>query len=150
MWLIPYRRIDIQSPLSAEEVVRRLSTATDPRRWWSSMQSEKYFRGSVSDTELRLIPVIEGRNSYLPVLHGDMTPAGTGTEVRVSFALHPLAVGWIIIFLTAPFFAYRERKEVLIIPLIVLGFHILFYYTGFLPEVRRAERFLRDLLGVYD
>lgn len=35
-------------------------------------------------------------------------------------------------------------------PFIVVGLHVLFYFIGFLPESRRDEEFLRDLLGAYD
>ena len=119
------------------------------------MRSEKYFRGSVSEQEFRLIPVFEGRNIYIPVIHGDLNPSEAGTQVRFTFALHPLAVGLLVMFCIMPFWTqYNEfghlSRNVLIIPGIVLGFHALFYYIGFLPETRRTEKFLRDLLGVFE
>lgn len=88
------------------------------------------------------------------MIHGDVAPSTSGTEARFTFALHPFAVAIMIIFLVMPFWMEFNNKghlswTVVILPGIVVGFHILLYFTGFLPQVRQAESLLRELLGDY-
>jgi hypothetical protein len=154
MWLIPYRSVQIKTHLPFEETRQRLASAVDTRPVWRSYWTSKYFRGHFSNQEFRFVPVTEFRNTYQPYIRGEISPAHQGTKISITISLSPLAAAMVLfLFVTASIGAMvggAHSRNLLMGPFIVVGLHVLFYFIGFLPESRRDEEFLRDLLGAYD
>lgn len=155
MFLVPYKRIHISTTLTPDEASQRILETVDTRGWTWHLSSDKYFRGRVSPENFRILPVIRGRNTYLPLVRGQLRPGGIGTELEVTFSLHPLAIATIAFVFGMPLWVEYSKVGGLspkIVPLLAafLVLHALMYFIGFLPEARRAESLLRNLLGDYE
>jgi hypothetical protein len=159
MFLIPYKRIRISTTLTPDEASQRILETVDTTGWTWHRSSDKYFRGRISPESFRMLPVIRGRSLYLsiylPLVRGQFRPGGIGTELEVTFSLRPFAIASIVFLVGMSLwdeyskFGGLTRK---IVPLLsaFLIFHVLSYLIDFLPEARRAESLLRNLLGDYE
>jgi len=95
------------------------------------------------------MPVIQGQNTYQPWLVGQISPHARGSTIRVIETFHPLQIVIIVAF-----FALGGRvgmrtagpKSFLMAGSAFLLFHLIMYFIGFLPEARKAERRIRDLV----
>jgi hypothetical protein len=146
MFPIPYRKIHIVSPHSAEVLAERLHLHTSPRwPWFRSPAGQFDFVGSVSPNAFRLLPTIRGRNTYQPWLLGRMTPRSDGTEIRIMQTLHPIGIVIIVGVLILGLVLARRVGDYrdIIAGLFVL--HCVTYFIGFLPQARRAEARIRQL-----
>ena len=149
MFPVPYRKIHIVSPHSAEVLAERLRLHTSRRwPWFRSPAPQFDFVGSVSPNAFRLLPTIRGRNTYQPWLLGRMTPRPDGTEIRIVQTLHPIGIVIIVGFLILAFVLwarveYYGGAAMFTAGLFVL--HGLMYCIGFLPQARRAEERIRQL-----
>jgi hypothetical protein len=146
MFPIPYRKIHIVSPHSADVIAERLRLHTSRRwPWFRSPAGQFDFVGSVSSTAFRLLPTPRGRNTYQPRLRGRMTPRFDGTEIKIVQTLHPAGILIIVSVLILGFFLARRVGDYRDIIAGLLVFHGLMYFIGFLPQARRAEERMRQL-----
>lgn len=95
-----YKKFTINSPLSQEEAVRKLSEVVDPIRtssvWFETRN--QFFEGWVSKDQFQITRIIWYRNSFLPIIYGRFSPTETGVKIRIVMTLHP-----IILLFTANF-----------------------------------------------
>jgi len=155
MFFVPYRKIQIETAFNADEAIERISQAVDEEsvRRNAFRNKDKYFRGSISREEFRLVPADRRRNSYAPSIHGVLVPGGKGTLVNVTFSGLLSLISLAVVLLLGLFSAYSRHSNLfkpMIFALVTLvAFHSYSYYVEFLPEVRASESLLRDLLGDY-
>ena len=145
---IPYRRLRIDSLLSADEFVSRLKTAVVPKQsWFKRTGQHRGFIGKVSKDNFRLTPSTSGRNTYLPWILGNITPVPQGARIDVILTLHPVAaVIMLAFFLWAEFLSISKSGEFnTIILFAFIAFHLLLYFIGFLPEAGRSEQKIKEL-----
>lgn len=155
MFLVPYRKIQIDSSFTVEEAIQRILQAVDEESVRRNVfsNSKKYFRGSVSQDGFRLLPIERGRRAYVPSLTGSFAPGGKGTIVNVTFSgVVPLL--WLgLVVLLQLYSAYSRHNNLssagIFALIVIFLFHLHSYYFGFLPEVKQSESLLRDLLGDY-
>jgi len=155
MFLIPYRRIQIDSSFTVDEAIQRILQAVDEESVRRNVfgSSEKYFRGTVSKDGFRLFPIEKGRKPYVPSISGFFTPGGKGTIVNITFSgLLPLL--WLgLVVLLGLYSAYSRQGNLasagIFALAVIILFHLHSYYFGFLPEMKQSESLLRDLLGDY-
>jgi hypothetical protein len=76
-------RVELYSPLSRDECVRRLKSVIDP--WWKIFGSGEAI-GGVSKTHFRARQRIWYRNSFQTVLHAKLEDSGSGTRVVCTYA----------------------------------------------------------------
>lgn len=81
--LYPGRPLVLDSPLSAEELTRRLAAA---------------FEGTCVDGRLRVMRRVRGRNSFRPVVEGHIRRAPPGSRLDVRLQLHPLVLAFGAVF----------------------------------------------------
>lgn len=150
MLTIPYRRFVIPSDRAAADVARRMAEQTAPRHGWGRRPPKEIrFVGTIHDDRFRLVPLIRGMNTYAPRILGRIRPAQAGCVIEGRMTLHPVAVVALLVFLVAPqYWALGERGTLDGVWLaIVAVFHVVMYYAGFVPEVRRTESWMRDVAG---
>src|SRR6202023_2158435 len=96
---MPFYRFHIVTPLPADVAVERIRALTrDPPRFLESLRmalarrgsDSPPFLGSVHGHAFRLRRDIRCRNSFLPMVWGDVQPGLSGTQVSVTMFLHPL------------------------------------------------------------
>ena len=91
----------------------------------------------------------------MPLVRGSFIPSGNGTSAEIVFSLQPIVLVLIITFLIIiPIWSEYSKNGNALHALITcfsffLVLHTVLYFIGFLPEIRRAESLLRDLLGDY-
>lgn len=95
MNLLPWYRVDLQTSDSADLVASRL-TRMVAVGWFLFSRPDKPFRGRVTDRHFKVVPVLGTvlglpyRNSFQPVIEGDIVDAPPGTLVRVRMRLNAL------------------------------------------------------------
>ena len=149
MFLVPYRKIHIVSPHSAEVIAERLRVHTSRRwPWFRSPAPQFDFVGKVSLRRFRLLAAIRKRNIYQPWVLGRMTPRPDGTEIQIVQTLHPTGIVIIVTFLILALVlwsraGYYGGAALFTAYLIVL--HTVMYCIRFWPQARRAEKRIRQL-----
>jgi hypothetical protein len=150
MHLIRYRRCTLSLAVGAAEFTARLASITSPSQpWFRSLVGRYEFIGTVSPQGFKLTPVIRGRNTYLPRVVGVLKLSNGHTEVEVTQALHPVAIAAMLLVLGTPIISAfaGDLSSALILLALFVAFHLLMYFTGFLPEVRKVETKLNQLAG---
>ena len=149
MFLIPYRRFAIASDRTATDVAQRMAERTARQGMGRTPSDPVRYIGTISPDRFRLVPVIRGMNTYAPRILGRIRSTQTGSVIEGQMTLHPVAVLVLLGFLIAPqYFALGEDGNIDFVWLsIVVVFHVVMYLAGYLPEVRRAETWMRDVAG---
>ena len=151
MILIPYDTVRIHTSLPTDDVAARLAQVVDSERKWFQWDIPKrMFNGSVSKSGFRVMRNIVGRATYLPLIRGRFEPTVNGTDIFVTFSLHPPD----IIVLTAFFFGaeitllyYRDHAAVIPTAVAFIILLCVFYAVRYLPEKKKAEGILRGIFG---
>jgi hypothetical protein len=157
--LIPYKRVIIQTPLTAENAARVLTKLVTPRPWyylfWTRATTD--FEGRISLDGFNINRSIRYRNSFLPILHGRFRPTTKGTAVDVRMVMHPFVVVFLLfwcVILGIAFFQFAT--QVLqggsisgrdLIPLGILVFIYVMVFLSFGIEAERATRILKEIFG---
>jgi len=157
MRLLPYRRVELQSPLPVTSVIQALSEAVEaPRSSWLDLGSRP-FEGTVTRNEFRIYRVIGYRNSFRPRISGTVSPDGHGSRISVTMQLHEAVAVFMVIWLgivfwvcVAFFTAVLEGSASFEPPLLIapgmLVFGWLLCLGGFGFEARKAERLITSLV----
>jgi hypothetical protein len=153
--LLPYRHIELLSPLSVHEIEAILSDAAEPRRRFRFSSAERIFEGIVTDHSFRLQRIISYRNSFLPQIRGKYAPHKVGCQVSITMRLHWVVfvfitvslsgLGAATIFDCVAAFKYGSKADALWIPLGMLLFVFILVVGGFSFEATKAERILTKL-----
>ncbi|NLR82364.1 hypothetical protein [Chitinophaga eiseniae] len=85
--LLPFEQYTFVTKLSIPEISNRIMNSTAPRTRLFSFPEPpaagKLFRGSISGNQFELLRIIQYRNSFLPVIKGEMNTYLGKTEVSV-------------------------------------------------------------------
>lgn len=161
---MPYRRVDIVTPLSPEQVRERLQRITRGRLgFWEVMTrsfrarpADPMFVGVCQDAAFKIQRDIRYGNSFLPVIRGRIVSSSPGeTLVTVRMTL-PLFTAIFMAFwlsglvlvagVTVPQL-FLEGNWLALTPLGLLAAGVAMLWFGFYPEARKAERAIRNALG---
>jgi hypothetical protein len=145
MFLVPYRQSTLTATVDAAEFAARLAALTSPTQsWFRSLVGRYEFVGNVSPEGFELTPVFRGRNTYRPRVTGVVR----GSEIRITQSVQPLGIAAIFLVLGIPIlvslFAGDGASALGLLGMLA-GFHVILYFAGFLPEVRRVETRLQQL-----
>ena len=160
--LLPYKQLVFESPLSQEEVIRRLTLeVAKPRSGlqWLERRTEK-FEGTVSEEGFQIKRIIRYRNSFLPIIQGRFSSLGKGVRIEVTLKLHIVALIFSLIWV-----GFVGRMAVAVIPQIlttgrveggggILCAMLIFFYLlvtiGFGIEANKASKLLSSLFDADD
>ncbi len=159
MRLLPYERLELRSPLGPDEAAARLTAAVAARRWSFKAPPEP-FTGWVRGRQFEVMRTIRYRNSFLPVVTGEIAPDAAGARIRVVMRLH-LAVaafmivwfGFVLTFAVAAVVSMLRHSPdapgytFLAVPAAMAAFGYGLVSLGFWPEVRKARTLLAEILG---
>lgn len=148
MLFMPFRKIEIRSPLLPDQVIERIAPHVSRRRpWFRSLHGKAGFTGEISRIRIRLQPVIRGHNSYLPLMTGRITSREEGSILEITQSIHPVSALIFVCFVAMPLFmGYGiDESAVSTWAIFMAGFHIFMCNWGFLPDAMRAEERLRAL-----
>ena len=159
MKFFPYKNYILTTNLTAEEVRRRLQDNIEPKKMFRfnffHKSVTKPYEGEIHANTFCMNRIIEGRNSFLPLIEGKISKDGIGTEVRIKMrmALYTYIV-WLIIlgtlisliFKVASLMILRKQFHPGSIALLVFTVLIyLFAVLSFNSESSKSKRFFEDL-----
>jgi hypothetical protein len=155
--LIPYQKLIINSPLSQEEALRRLSleVAKPVSGWqWLEKRTEK-FEGTVSGDDFQISRIIRYRNSFLPIIQGHFSPFGAGVRVEVIMKLHGIVLVFAFLWLSFVGFPVLEAilqalrtgrfEEAAWFPCAMVVLFFLMVTIGFEIEASKARKLLNRI-----
>jgi len=156
-FLIPYRRLELQSPLSPSEVRENLSRVVASKHWFGGGEpKDKLFEGTVSERSFAVQRIISYRNSFLPQIQCDFGPSDHGTKLTITMQPHWAGivfmavwfnlVGAAILSNCIDAFERHALGDIFGIPLGMLAFGVALTLGGFSPEAIKAERLLIALV----
>lgn len=125
MYLIPYGFIQIKTKLSSQEIEKRLNNEVEQQRLVSGMfrGNHKYFEGEVSGKQFKINPVIKFRNSFNPVVIGEIHEKENFTVVEMVIRLHLIVVWMLLSFFIGLF-------SIMVLPDISLYIRVLLFGEG--------------------
>lgn len=153
MKLIPYEKFQIDSGLSAADVLQRIKQHTGERTLFS-FQSSHEFSGHVSEREFEITKNISYRNSFLPVIEGKVEQTSTGARVTISMRLHLAVICFMFVWFSGvsigciAVLAHLDRFSMpMLIPFGMLIFGIVLVSGGFWFEASKQKIRLIELLS---
>lgn len=150
MVFVPYHRTIVATPLTPDVLAQKLLPFVDTKyKWHLWRRSRKEFRGLVTKDGFRLIRNIKGRNTYLPLINGRFEQTATGTNIIITYTLHPVATTLMAVLFAGIIISeyYVQRGSGLILLLFFFIFHCLMYLIGFLPEKNKAQMLFASLFS---
>jgi len=155
--------------LSVEDVCKRLADNIEPKRTnrfsISFDNSTKPYEGEIKENRFRISRIINYRNSFLPVIEGEILRSAGKTHIHIRMKLAAIVIVFICLWLWVVGFPCIEilLKELLnirqilqsglagfspmnLIPFGMLIFMYLMVYFGFKTESRKSKKFLAALL----
>ena len=151
---IPFENFTLVTPLSKDEVRKRLLENTEPKKFFRmpfrSPDSHKLYEGEVRGYEFNIRRIIHYGNGYLPVVEGRIVPAAGKTMVHIVMrpSIYAIAFGaFVIISLIGLIIYYvTDLAQSVFIPgVIAASAMLVLFYTlatlGFKLESRRNRKF---------
>jgi hypothetical protein len=145
---LPIHYFSLSSGRPPTDVVNRMTGQFAPGQGSGRLSAgSPHFVAKVRGDRFRLVSVIRGMNTYAPRISGRIRPTASGCVVEGWMTLHPVALLVLLGFILVPqYFALGSTGSVDVAwLLIVAAFHLVMYYAGFRPEVRRAEAWIREV-----
>lgn len=158
MLLIPFDRVTLVVPASAEVTRERLQASVGKPTWNAfKRDSHSPFLGKVGPDHFKIARNITYRNSFMPVMVGSIVQEGSNTVIRVRLRLVTFILIFTCIWITMATFgalAITQRSFANADPerwagLLIWGFPGAGYALcmgGFLYERKRSIKALKDLL----
>jgi hypothetical protein len=161
MKFLPYERLKINTALSSEEVLKRLANVIEPKRYFRLFgSSTKSYQGNVDDSHFEISRITGYRNSFLPIIKGDVQSEISGCSVYITMHPHILVTAFMIFWLggVGLFFLgflyslvspltqpHTTDPSLLFIPAGMLVFGYAMFLGGFKFESIRSKNFFREL-----
>jgi len=98
MKYLPFENITLHTQLSVEEVIERLSENLEPREIFPFMlnRDRKTYEGYIKHNQFNINKVIQGRDSFRPMIKGELQENEAGTTIEIKMRFHI----FIFIFIT--------------------------------------------------
>ena len=166
MKYLPFENFVLTTSLSVDEVRNRLSNNIEPRKGSfisaSKTNTSKPYTGSILNNTFKIYRIINYKNSFLPVITGEITQAWGKTEITIkmkpvlfvlifmAFWLGTVGIVCIVILVAA----ILDFKDIIhngfsppvLIPFGMFIFGYLLVTLGFKYESSTSKKFLKTLL----
>ena len=142
---------------SVGETVATLAAVVEPKRWWRNPFSRKHkrYQGQVTPDGFEFTRIIHHRNSFLPVLKGQLQPAVQGTLIVMTLSLPPLVLVfwglWMLLIGLGALVGFASwlttpGDPARLIPVGMFVFGYLLCTLSFNWEARKERQFMAELL----
>jgi hypothetical protein len=161
MKFLPYERLKIMTALSSTEVLKRLDNAIEPKRSFRFLgSSAKPYQGRVEASHFEVSRIIGYRNSFLPMIKGDVQSEISGCSIHITMHPHIFVTAFMIFWLGGVGFFFlsflysfvsslTELQTTDLSLILIPGGMFLLGYTmflgGFKYESTKSKRFFREL-----
>jgi hypothetical protein len=152
--ILPIENIHYLSTLNKEELITLLKKEIDSNNL-STKNHENYI-GKIFANKFELKKVINYKNSFLPVINGEIVDGLNGAKIHVKMKLIGFVKVFIIFWLSMAFIAFITSLvtflcndisiTIILIPLIMLIFGIALTSIGFKSESKKSIKDLEEIL----
>lgn len=153
--LLPHIEEQIDSEKTPEDICMILQSVTDTRKAGLFINNE--FFGQVYPLGFRITPRLNYRNSFVPVLTGNMTEKEGGTTIEIVLQMHIFTriflivwnvMAWFIFLRSIPavFTGGLEQISIILVPLGFIIFGQVFPRFCFYGPAKKALERLKELL----
>ncbi len=157
MLFIPYERLTIMTGMSVGETAATLADVVEAKRFWRNpfSRNHKRYQGQMTPASFEFTRIIHHRNSFLPIIKGQLQPAVQGTLVNLTLSLHPLVlVFWLLWMMMIGLGALlglaswltKPDEPAMLIPVGMFVFGYLLCIIAFNWEARKERQFIAELL----
>jgi hypothetical protein len=161
--ILPFENYTLTTKLSTEEIRRRISENVEPKKnnlvRFFSTYSTKPYQGEVSKDSFTISRIISrgSRNSFLPIITGDITSFVGTTQIKIKMRLHIFVLifmlFWFGLIGKTVVFGIINSHEILqngpsadlVIPLTMFLFGCLLFTLPFKVEARKSKEFFAEL-----
>ncbi|MEG3843181.1 hypothetical protein [Microcoleus sp. herbarium14] len=159
--LIPFESLTITTSLTFSEVGRRLDEVVTPPKLFRIIlpfapPPAKPYEGTISGNTFKINRIVIGRNSFFPIIKGDIHSQPFGCSITIRMSLHKIVVAFMILWLWTTgsigmfaLFAWLVEPSVGPIFLPILGMFVFGWLLCLIPfkiEAKSATKFLCILL----
>ncbi len=160
--LLPFENLKITTDLSFSKVLQRLDEVVDSPRIFRMMPPfgpppPKPYEGTIYGKTFKISRIIRGRNSFLPLIEGEIYPQPFGCYININMSLHKIVLVFMIFWLWTTgsigifaLFAWLVEPSIgpIFIPLLgMFIFGLLLCIIPFKIEVKTATKFLLTLFN---
>jgi|SRR2546428_13836372 len=154
MVLLPYERVSVRSAVPLAELQRKLADSVEPRKWrWPWQTKHRAFEGRVEGTRFKINCVIHYRNSFLPVIEGELRENSDGVTLHAILRLHRFVAVFMTLWIggvltgAIAFLLGRgnDPRALVAVPFGMALFGYGLTMGAFKTEARRARRLLEEL-----
>jgi hypothetical protein len=160
-YLIPFESLTITTSLTFSEVLHRLDEVVTPPKLFRitlpfGPPPAKPYEGTISGNTFKISRIITGRNSFLPIIEGDIYSQPFGCSIKIRMSLHKIVLAFMILWLWTTgsigmfaLFAWFVEPSVGPIFLPILGMFIFAWLLCLIPfkiEAKSAIKFMSVLL----
>ena len=147
MLLIPYDKVTFLSDLSADEIKLKLADVIDTNFKWYYIKSKKEFIGKIFSNGFKIRQNIKGYNTYSPFIICKYETDSNKTKVNLCFRLHYFAIVMVLAFFSLLEISIINDSGTFnyIVILVLLVFHCVMYFVGYLPGKNNVEKHFRKI-----
>ena len=160
MKYLPFEKLTYKTSLASEEILKRLRENIEPKKTFRmtglfGSKDHKHYEGSIEGRSFSISRIIHYRNSFLPIIKGEIASKHDGTHIHIQMRLHTIALIFMalwcgilgLVFLVISFDSLNEGSfdPFLLIPLGMLLFGYLMTVGGFKYESGKSKKWLKDL-----
>jgi len=162
--LLPFDNFKLQTKLSQTEVIKRIDGIAEPRKGFRlfSKQGEKPYQGKLLSDNFEISRIISGRNSFLPIIKGNISAHAGQTEISIrmrpviavlvfmTFWLGAVGIACVGIIISG-ISQFKQSKVQGFSPAILIPFAMFVFGYGLLilsyrAESHKSKAFLKQLL----
>ena len=153
---MPLYRFHIDATVPPQTVTERIRCAVRKNgglgeyfrtTWGGRIPEGPPFIGSVQEYSFRIRRIIRYRNSFRPLVWGNIVPTPTGARIKVTIFMHPFTLAFMLFWLGIVgrgALMDQSTSHTILWGMFILG--IALCIGGFVPEVAKAKRLLSTIV----
>jgi len=161
MKILPSEQLTFRTNLSKTEIIQKISenVALVPKQVFGLRKKDfsKVFEGTIEKDGFKISRTINYRNSFLPLIHGQIAEKNTHSEVKVQMTLQPfvkifisfwlgaVALGLLAILIASV--SENKFEPAFAIPLLMLAGGFALTHLAFRYEYKKSRLELKKLFG---
>jgi hypothetical protein len=146
--LVPYHRFEITSPLKREDALAAMAKHVEPVSWfrfgWPNSANDKRFEGEVTIDGFNVRRVMGYRNSFMPVVRGEVQSAGAMSRIIVTMRPFIFVIVFCAIWCVAVITGLTAGSQIWFAA-VMLIFLYLMVMGGFWFEASKQEQALKEI-----
>lgn len=162
--ILPFEKLIYRSNLTKEELLAHLQNEIEAEKSFgfgaNNFSYSKPYIGKIYNNTFEIKRAINYRNSFLPIIKGEIQNDINGSKINVKMSLAEIVKVFMIIWLGGVFIAClatlytliftnglnSEGRFFMFLPFFMLAIGILMVYFGFKTESKKSEKDLEEIL----